>query len=203
MCRVMLFTAVLWVSAYATASATPPTTAPAIAPTTAPATAPSDSDAAAAANAYLKQKFAPRVPRQAGLITSDAIAAAYLSSRFFRLPGYFGGAFPPPQMVKETVVLRVDADLKVTETRGGQELNAGLTPPTSQEQARTAAAAVMSLLPTIPSPPRVKAADVTAEQDGQGWRCTAKVSSFSFLVRFDAAGTCVEATSQYAGPHPP
>jgi len=202
MCRVMLCFAVLWASACATASTTPPTTASATAPTTAPATAPSYGDAVAAANAYLRQKFAPRVPRQAGTVTSEAIAAVYPSSRFFRLPGYFGGAFPPPQMVKETVVLRVNADLEVPEIRGGPEFNAGLTPPTSPEQVSTAAAAVMSLLPRIPAPLAIKAEDVTAEKDGPEWRCTAKVLSFTFLVRFDAAGACVGATSEYAGPRP-
>jgi len=135
-----------------------------------------------------------------------AIDAAYLDVRFYYV---FSPQYPVARAGQVSAMMRLEKDGKVTQVSAPQDYSAGLMKIGNADDAKTAAAAVMSLTFGPFGPVPVEAKEVDARADGKGWTCTAAQGAggprgrgTTFRVVFDANGRCTEATHKYSGPLP-
>lgn len=85
------------------------------------------------------------------------------------------------------------------------DFNAGLMPVASEEDAKTAAAAILSLSGQGQTGPgAVGAKEVSVKKEDAGWMCTvSRKLAFQGEVRFDAKGRCTAVSKTFTGPVPP
>ena len=136
----------------------------------------------------------------------EAIDAAYSNARFYYV---FSPQYPIARAEQASAMLRIDKEGKVEQLSAPQDYSAGLMKIGTADDAKTAAAAAMSLTFGPFGPVPVEAKEVEAKPDGKGWSCTAAVGQTGprgqphvFHVNFDANGHCTEATHEYTGPLP-
>lgn len=96
---------------------------------------------------------------------------------------------------------------KVTALKNPEDYNAGLMPVKTDEDARIAAAAILSLPDAgIVSPGRVEAREVTVGKSDKGWTCVVnRPKGIRGYVSFDSNGKCTAVTKQanFILPSPP
>jgi len=146
---------------------------------------------------------------------NDAIATAYPTSRFYYV-------FSPQYPIARgglTAMIRIARSGKAAKVSTPGSFNAGLMAVTNDDEARTAAAAIMSLTFGPFGPVAVAAGSVDVARDNGGWKCTSATDNQGqptssavrakgsaapniFVVRFDAGGKCIEAGHVYRGPLP-
>ncbi|MDQ6808571.1 MAG: hypothetical protein M3Z64_03985 [Verrucomicrobiota bacterium] len=173
---------------------------------------------------YLAAKgLAARWTGEATPITSAEIRAAYPTLRFyytFKHPPAPPGA-PMPDLLEAhqraienyqqhslRLTVGIDEGEHVYPFRSPEDFNVGSRPVKSDEDARTAAAAILSLMGTEQvSPGVISAQEVSATKSEAGWRCqiSQKPQGVQGEVTFDLAGRCTSANKSlnYSRPIPP
>jgi hypothetical protein len=189
-----------------------------------PALAPADDarakDGLSAFQAYLKDHYADKKwqtgPDQ---LDAPAIRAAYGKARFY----YVFSAPPLPPganigSVQEayrrrleefrktyiSLTVRVDDDGKVIPLTKADDFNAGLMKVAGDDDARTAAAAVLSMWgEDRVGPGAVDPKDVMVTRSDKGWSCVVqRQNAFQGAVTFNADGQCTAVSKTYMGPLP-
>jgi hypothetical protein len=156
-------------------------------------------------------------------LASDALKTAYPNRRFyytFEMPPLPPGAALPELIERHRraseeyqktrslrLVIAFDADGKITRYQNGSDFNTGLMAVKSDDDARTAAAAVLAIAScTQVGPGPVDPKEVTVRKDDQGWTCTiSKKMAFDGEVKFDAEGKVTAASKRmnFIMPLPP
>ncbi len=168
---------------------------------------------------YLKKQY-PEKKWQTGpsAIDSEEIRAAYGKKRFYYV--FSAPPLPPGAPValeayqkkledhrKNYVSLTVciDEQGKLTPLVKAEDYNAGLMPVKTDDDAKVAAAAILSLIgadQVAPGPLSAKAFMV--KKTDNGWFCSVAVKNqFTGGVIFAKDGTYRQASKNYAGPLPP
>jgi hypothetical protein len=101
--------------------------------------------------------------------------------------------------------MKAGDEWKVTPYAKAKDFNQGLIKIAGVEDARLAAAAILSLYPVDQvAPRRVDVKAVTVMKTEKGWTCQAMVPmAFQGTVTFNAQGECEAVSKSYAGPYPP
>lgn len=174
-----------------------------------------------AVKGYLKEKYPAKKwqygPKQ---LASTEITKAYGDRDSF----YFVHSSPPlppgaplPELIKAyqekvqdyqknyiSAVVRIDAEGKIHPLPAAA-LKTGLMAVKTEEDARIAAAAVLSLTGdgrTAPGP--VQAKEVQVTRKGEGWSCqVTRQNNFQGTVEFDAKGQLTKVTKVSIAPLPP
>jgi hypothetical protein len=151
---------------------------------------------------------------------SDEIRKAYGKRRFYavvskpplppgaRLPELIAAYQKQLKEYKDFISLTVSIDDKGTIATLGQpaDYNNGLMKVASKDDARSAAAAILSLHPSegLGTIGKIAAADLTANETDKGWTCQGtKLSQYHVEVVFDKAGKCTQITKRSLLPPPP
>lgn len=177
----------------------------------------------AAVTKYLKSRH-PGSNWQAGPLPLDSeeIRAAYRGRRFYTVRSR--PPLPPGANLSESVTHYhramdeylshhyISATVSV-EARGGvvpvethRDYNRGLMPVRSDEEARVAAAAIMTIrgVGYLIGPIRIAASDVTVQRrGGGGWSTSMGRAWLGYQVEFDASGRCEELPTVPPPPTPP
>ena len=156
-------------------------------------------------------------------LTSEEIRAAYPGFRFyytFKFPPNPPGA-PMPDLIEAhqramedyekhslRLTVGIDEGGHVHAFRLPQDFNVGLRPVTSDGAARTAAAAILSLMSAEQASPGViPAQEVSVTKGAAGWTCriSQKPRGVQGEVAFDLVGRCTSASKSlnYSRPVPP
>ena len=171
--------------------------------------------------AYLKKEYPDKKWQQGPTrLDSAALRAAYREQRFYYV--YSSPPLPPGANIKSvqeahrrrvedirknyvSLTVRIDAKGQIVPLRLPQDYNGGLMKVASDEDARTAAAAILSLRECAHvAPVAVDPKNIAVTQSNKGWSCEAKGKGFfRGTVTFDAAGQCTAVSKFYAGPFPP
>lgn len=186
-------------------------------------TAPQAGDASVFRAYLLEQGLAARWTGDATPLASEEIRAAYPGFRFyytFKQPPPPPGA-PLPEVIeaheraleeyqKHSLRLTAGIDERglIHAFRTPEDFNAGLRPIKSDEDARIAAAAILSLIGSEQvSPGVIPAREVGVTKNGAGWACllAQKPRGIQGFVTFDLNGRCTSASKSlnYAPPVPP
>ncbi len=153
-------------------------------------------------------------------IDSDALHAAYPQQRFCYV--YTSIPLPPGANIKEvqethhrmvveihknylSLTVRVDEKGQVVPLGKPESYNVGLMNVASDDDAQTAAAAILSLHTSgRNAPSAVEAKDVKVKKLDKGWLCEVDhKSAFRGTVTFDAEGHCRSVSKNYTGSVPP
>lgn len=153
-------------------------------------------------------------------IDSAALRAAYPRQRFCYV--FTGIPLPPGANIKEvqeahdravkeigknylSLTVRVDEKLHVSPLGKPENYNTGLMKVANDDDARTAAAAILSLHASGSNAPGVvEAKEVTINRSDDGWLCEVdRTFVFQGTVTFDAEGHCRSVSKVYSGPMPP
>jgi hypothetical protein len=175
----------------------------------------------AAFKKYLKaSKLDDRWQRDPTRLDSEEIRKAYGARRAyftFQPEPVIGGAAPKTREMIAAIVeayrphsLRITVFIvngKVTALKGPKDYNVGLMPIKKDDDARIAAAAILSLPDAgIVPPGRVEAREITVGKNDKGWICVVnRPNGFTGHVRFDVNGKCVAIHKQanFVLPTPP
>jgi len=176
----------------------------------------------AAVQEFLKKAHAKKKwqtgPKQ---IASDAIKKAYGGERKF----YYVFSAPPlppganlPELIRAyqarykdhqenyvSATLRLDAALKVVPLNKAGDFSEGLMPVNTEEDVKTAAAAVLSLYGSNRvAPGLVAEKEVMVTKTEQGWRGVVnRNNAFQGTVEFDKKGQLTKVSKVFTGPVPP
>jgi hypothetical protein len=180
-----------------------------------------DDEGLAAFRAYLKGHYADK-KWQTGpdRLDAPAVHAAYGKERFYFV--FSAPPLPPGANIPEiqegfrrqvvefrktyiSLTARVDEDGKVVPLAKPDDFNDGLMKVASDDDARTAAAAVLSLWgEDRVGPGAVDPKDVMVTKTDKGWSCMVqRRNAFQGMVTFDADGQCTAVSKTYTGPFPP
>jgi hypothetical protein len=100
-----------------------------------------------------------------------------------------------------SVLARIDEKGQVIPLQSAQDYNSGLMKITGDDNARTAAAAILSLQRcNHVAPAAVDPGDVAVTRSDKGWSCQVNGKTFRGTVTFDADGKCTAVSKSYAGP---
>lgn len=133
-------------------------------------------------------------------LENKSVTVAYPDSRFYFV---FSGMYPIARADQISAMLRLDKEGKVTQLKTPGDYNTGLMKIAKEDDAKTAAAAIMSLTFGPFGPVPVAADDVQVGHEGKGWVCTAgQPKGNKYRVVFDQDGKCTEAEHGYGGPLP-
>jgi hypothetical protein len=188
------------------------TLAPAPEPTVEDSAAQAKADSAAF-RAFLKEHKLDRIWQKGDPIRrdTDAVRRAYPSYRAYYTVGSMplgGGAFTPERQKahqeamaeyrKNSLSIAVlIKDGKVTALKTPADFNTGLMPIRTDDDARTAAAAIVSLLPAGELGPQpIDGKNIKVAHD-KGWTCTCRIGTVfggDARVTFDEAGRCTSVT---------
>jgi hypothetical protein len=154
------------------------------------------------------------------LMDSAEIRKAYEKQRFyyvFSSPPMPPGA-PLPELIAEheekmkeyqehfiSLTISIDAEGKITPLHDEEDYNPGMMRVTTDEDAKTCAAAILSMYSSDPrvGPGIITAKEVTVTKSGSGWSCSVhRENAFQGAVVFDSDGKVVSATKTYLGPLP-
>jgi len=150
---------------------------------------------------------------------SEEIRRAYGKARFYSV--YSSPPLPPgaplPELLKEyeqkmgeyqkefvSLTVRIDEQESVASLYAAEDYNQGLMRVTTDEDARIAAAALLSVYcAERVGPGIVSAKEVTVTRTENGWSCSVfRENAFRGAVDFDKDGKLVSMTKVYAGPMP-
>lgn len=132
-------------------------------------------------------------------LRNEAIDSAYTQVRFYFV---FSPEYPLARPDQITRMLRIDSDNNISIVEKTADYNVGLMKISSEKDAKTAAAAIMSLTVAPFGPVPVKASDVVVVQKDHDWNCKVKKRQGQWKVSFDKAGKCTAATYRHLGPLP-
>ncbi len=153
------------------------------------------------------------------LIDSEEIRRAYGKARFYSVhssPPLPPGA-PLPELLEEyerkmdeyrerfiSMTVRIDEQETMTPLYEAADYNQGLMSVTTDDDARIAAAAILSLYGSDRvAPGIVYATEVAVRRTENGWSCSVfRENAFRGEVVFDKDGKVVSLTKVYAGPLP-
>ncbi len=153
------------------------------------------------------------------LIDSEEIRRAYGKARFYSVhssPPLPPGA-PLPELLEEyerkmdeyrerfiSMTVRIDEQETMTPLYEAADYNQGLMSVTTDDDARIAAAAILSLYGSDRvAPGIVYATEVVVRRTENGWSCSVfRENAFRGEVVFDKDGKVVSLTKVYAGPLP-
>lgn len=159
-----------------------------------------------AIQAYLAKAHPKVTTATPGRMDTPAIRTAYPGYRFYVIKMRFPMGIPTPPDWHEThidLTVSIDTNGKL-ETRGdANAMNIGLMKITTDEEAKTAAAAIMSLLIAGSGIQKVEAAQVKVEANEQFRMCAAQVRALTYKIIFNQAGKCTQATLQDNSPPRP
>jgi hypothetical protein len=132
-------------------------------------------------------------------LNSRAIDTAYPHSRFYYV---FSPQYPVAREGQVPAVVQIDGkdELRLVQKPG--DYNQGLLAIRNADDAKTAAAAIMSLMLGPMGPREVSPDDVEVAAAGQGWRATAGKRPGRWKVEFDGKGQCTAASYKHLGPLP-
>jgi hypothetical protein len=103
-----------------------------------------------------------------------------------------------------SVTVSIDGADALKELREANDFNQGLMKVKSDEDARTAAAAILSLYGSgRVGPGPVAAKDLTGAASDKGWSWQVRTRFFHGSVTLDANGQCTAVSKVYTGPLPP
>lgn len=131
------------------------------------------SDGAKAVKAFLTKTY----PKQGWAkgptpVDSDAIRKAYSTRKFYYV---FSSSYPVARSGRISAMVGIGKDAKPVLVRTPADFSAGLAAIKTADDARTAAAAVLSLVMTWRGPISVTAKEITAKKTADGgWKCAAK-----------------------------
>jgi hypothetical protein len=161
-----------------------------------------------AVEAYLAKRF-PQMQWQRGpvRVKDAAVATAYPDSRFYYV---FSPQYPVARANQVSAMLRIDRQGTVTQVAAPADYGEGLMKIAGAADAKTAAAAVMSLTFGPFGPVSVTADEVQVKAEGNGWVCTVmkgkagggRGAATEFRVAFDGDGKCTAAGHRFKGPLP-
>jgi hypothetical protein len=179
-----------------------------------------DDDGLDAFRAYLKDHYADK-KWQTGpdRLDAPAVRAAYGKQRFyyiFSAPPLGPGANiaglqeafrRQEEEFRKTYIaltVRVDEEGKVIPLAKPEDFNTGLMKVAGDDDARTAAAAILSLWgQDRVGPGVVDPKDVTVTRTDKGWSCVVqRRNAFQGTVTFDTDGQCTAVSKTYTGPQP-
>ena len=167
---------------------------------------------------YLAEKH-PGETWQSGpdQLDSSALRLAYPEHRFYTVASprpLPGGAKPLPAGPRNntagpkprwilSLCIRLGPKHQIEEFRNPADYNRGLIAIRSDEDARQAAAAILSTLDGLYfGPATVDPAAVLVNKSPGGWVCRMQTNKKAGRVVFDSEGKCISATMRYAGPFP-
>lgn len=171
--------------------------------------------------AYLKKEYPDKKWQQGpSRLDSPALRAAYGNQRFYVV--YSSPPLPPGANIKDvqdayrrqvedirtnylSLTVRVDDKGRVAPLLKPEDYDGGLMKVAGDEDARTAAATILSLLGCDHvAPAAVESKDVAVTRTDKGWSCQSNgKGSFQGTVIFDADGKCTAVAKSYFGPYPP
>ena len=168
---------------------------------------------------YLKQNH-PDKKWQTGpeRLDSPELRKAYENRRFyyvFSAPPLPGGAFQPVDKIQRqleefrkqfvSVTIRMDDKERITPLQKADDYNAELMPVKTDDDAKVAAAAILSLHGQDRVGPGIISADQVKVTNGdKGWQCSvSKKNAFESSVTFNTKGKCTAVSKIYSGPLPP
>jgi hypothetical protein len=153
------------------------------------------------------------------LMDSEEIRLAYGKMRFYSV--YSSPPLPPgaplPELLEEykqkmddyqnqfvSMTLKIDEQESMAPLSGVNDYNQGLMRVATDDDARVAAAAILSLYSSDRvGPGIISAKEVTVTRSDEGWSCSVfRENSFQGAVVFDKDGKCVSVTKEYIGPMP-
>jgi hypothetical protein len=153
------------------------------------------------------------------LMDSEEIRMAYGKARFYSV--YSSPPLPPgaplPELLEEykqkmdahqnqfvSMTLKVDEQETMAPLYGAVDYNQGLMRVATDDDARIAAAAILSLYSSgRVGPVIVSAKEVTVTRSDEGWSCSVfRENAFQGAVIFDKEGKCVSMSKVYVGPLP-
>jgi hypothetical protein len=104
-----------------------------------------------------------------------------------------------------SLTVSLDGQGKMVSLQKPDDYNAGLMKVASDEDAKVAAAAILTLASSDRvSPGAVAAKDVVVKKNDKGWSCQAsRKGAYHGSVTFDSDGKCTQVSKTYAGPFPP
>jgi hypothetical protein len=104
-----------------------------------------------------------------------------------------------------SLTVRIDEQGRLTPLYKAEDYNLGMTPVTTDDDARICAAAILSLYCSdIIRPEIVTAKEVAVTRTEKGWSCSVfRENAFRGEVVFDKDGKCVSMTKEYEGSVPP
>jgi hypothetical protein len=170
---------------------------------------------------YLEKNYAGK-KWQAGPahIDGEAVRAAYGGRRFYYV--FSSPPLPPGANVPAlqeayrrnladfqknfiSLTVAIGAEDKVVPFKEPADFNQGLMKVAGDDDAATAAAAILSLYGSDRvGPGAVAAKDVKVTKNDKGWSCQVqKLNAFQGTVSFNAEGKCTSVSKLYAGPLPP
>jgi hypothetical protein len=159
------------------------------------------------------EEIKPGKKWQSGPTPMDSveIRAAYGKARFYSV--YSGPPLPPgarlPELIKEyeqrmneyqeqfiSMTVRIGEQENMAQLYGAEDYNLGLMRITTDDDARIAAAAILSLYSSDRvGPGIVSAKEVTVTRSDEGWSCSVfRKNAFRGAVVFDKEGKCVSVT---------
>jgi hypothetical protein len=171
--------------------------------------------------AYLKKTYPDKKWQQGpSRLDSPALRAAYRGQRFYYV--YSSPPLTPGANIESvqdahrrqvedirnhyiSIAVRVDGTGQVMPLRNPPDYNGGLIKVTSEDDARTAAAAILSLQRCDHvTPAAVDARDIVVTRADKGWSCECECKGFfQGTVSFDRDSKCTGISKAYAGPLPP
>lgn len=151
-------------------------------------------------------------------LDSPELRKAYDKRRFyfvFSAPPLPGGAARSNEEIQRSaeefrknfvsVTVSIDDKDKIAPLQKVADYNAGLMPVKTDDDAKVAAAAILSLYGAdLVGPGVIGANQVQVTRSDRGWTCTAgKKNVFRGSVLFSADGKCLGVSKMYDGPLPP
>ncbi len=110
------------------------------------------------------------------------------------------GANPKPML---TLCVRFGPADQLDELRKTEDFNRGLMAIGTEDEARVAAAAILSTMDAFYlGPERFASSLIQVQKSATGWMCRLKTNLKEGKVGFDAGGKCITATLRYSGPFP-
>jgi len=112
-----------------------------------------------------------------------------------------GGTPANPHPV--SVGVRISANQELIELRTPNDFKSGLIPIHSEDDARIAAAAILSTRDGYYfAPSIIESSQIEVQHDAKGWICRFKSPPREGRVVFSADGKCTDISMQYRGPFP-
>jgi len=170
----------------------------------------------------VRNQLAPHWDGTPTRIESEEIRRAYGDRRFYFT--FKAAPLPPgaqlPRLIEEykqamqeyqkhslRITVGIDTKQRADTFRTAQDFNLGLMPVKTDDDARIAAAAILSLMGDDQvHPGAISAREVSVTRNQSGWTCLVTRSrAFDGKVIFDSSGRCMSATKNlnYIPPMPP
>lgn len=149
---------------------------------------------------FLKEKFPNDAwGRGPTRLTGKAIEAAYPHARFYYV---FSPQYPVAREGQISAVVQIDGEGTTRLLENPADYNQGLLGIASAGDAKTAAAAIMSLMLGPMGPQDVAAESVEVVAADGGWGATAVKPQGRWEVSFDGQGQCTAASYKHTAPLP-